>query len=160
MGVHEWEPHEISNNTGRREIVATTIVGSSGNHKGKTQMWKIYPLKEKAGNLNTTKRQDQRSNTSRITGGDTPGMNDHLLASRDHTRGSELISTLMLNLALHLYTIRIRHIQNCCVFMLCVHTRFAQGLFAKVYAWRKVSPWEELQNWKRRVTAQVLWVEI
>lgn len=106
MGVHEREPHEISNNTGRREIVAMTKVGSSGNHKGKTQMRKIYPLKEKAGNSNTMNQQDQRPDTSRITEGDTPAMNaDHLLASRDHTGVSELISALMLSLALHLSTI-------------------------------------------------------
>lgn len=112
MGVHEWEPLEISNNTGRREIVAMRIVGSSGNHKGKTQMWKTNPLKVKAGNSNTMNQQDQRSDASRNTRGDTSGMNDHLLASRDHARVSELISTLMLNLALHLSTIHIKHIQN------------------------------------------------
>lgn len=106
-----------------------TTAGSSGN-KGKTQMWKIYPLKEKAGNSNTTNQQDQRSDTSRITGGDTPVMNDHLLASRDHTRVSELRSTFMLNLALHFSTTWIRHLQNCRVFMLCVHTWLAKSLFA------------------------------
>lgn len=71
MGVHEREPHEISNNTGRREIVAMTIVGSSGNHKGKTLVWKIYPLKEKAGNPNTMNQQDQRS--------DFPGLQEMTL---------------------------------------------------------------------------------
>lgn len=107
-----------------------TIVGSSGNHKGKTQMWKTYPLKEKAGNSNTMNQQDQRSDASRITRGDTPGMNDHLRASRDHASVSELISTLMLNLALHQSTIRIKHIQNWCVLTLCADTQLAKGFFA------------------------------
>lgn len=93
-------------------------------------MWKIYSLKEKAGTLNKMNQQDQRSDPSRITGGDSPGVNDHLLASTDHTRVSTLISTLMLNLALHLSTTHIRHIENCCVFMWWVGTRLAKGFFA------------------------------
>lgn len=117
MRVHEWESHEISNNTGRREILAMTIVGSWGNDKEKTTDVEIQHLKEKAGNVNRTNQQDQRSGISRTVGGDTPHLTDHLVASRDCSGVSELVSTLMFNLVLYLYTICISHTHNCCVFL-------------------------------------------
>lgn len=118
-----------------------TTVGSSGNHKGKnTDVENIFPQgKRRHLEHNESARskvrpfQDYRRWHSWYEWPLTGQQRSYKSLRTD-------VSTLMLNLALHL-SIHVRHVENCCVFTRWVCTWLAKGLFA--YSRQKCVPGEK-----------------